>query len=175
MSKMIERIIAVFVVIIMVIIITVILLGTTSYKPKWEITKSDVKAIKEVNFDTDVDSLYSLDVGSVNISLGQELDISNYSLIKDYEYKGKAAKHLLAPSKRYEVLAVSENNKWNIYALRSTNPGVSTPNGYEITASRNSMDSNVEKGKTVKLEDGNKTINLLFVADILCEIYISYI
>jgi hypothetical protein len=177
MSRLLEKVIAFIIVLVVFIITSVILVSTMAFKPKWEINKRDVKSIEDVNYSENVSEEYSLNVGSVNVKLGQSINPDDYNLIKDYEYKGIIAKHLLSQSKRYEILAVKNEDNWYIYSLRTTNPGVSNPQGFEISSNRNNIHSNIDinSGRTIRLKDGNKTINLYFVADILCEMYISYI
>lgn len=111
--------------------------------------------------------------GSVQIRLGQLIDISGYTVTKESD----GIKQLLSPSKKYELVVVGANDTWFVQEIRTTVPGVEALYGFGITDTRKQVQSSIDipRKKKITFNEDNAQVNLQFISDVLVVIDMRYI
>lgn len=173
-KKLYKVIVMSVVVFIIVIVFGIVLLGSGGFKPKWEINEKTAKRLVASNF-YNPDNV-GLQCGQVEIKLGDVVNPYDYSIDDNYNVNGNEYYHLVAPSKRYELLTQKYEGCYYVVALRTTNPGVYDNNGFEVFKTRDELASimKLKNSRIIEFEDSNVVTKLQFSSDILCEIYMQF-
>ena len=174
-NRKLYKVIVIFVVMfIIVIVFGVVLLGSGGFRPKWEISEKTARKLAESNFHNP-DNV-GLQCGQIEIKLGDVVNPYDYSIADNYNVKGNDYCHLIALSKRYELLTKKYDDCYYVVALRTTNPGVYDNNGFEVFKTRDELMSimKLKNSRIIEFEDSNVVTKLQFSSDILCEIYMQF-
>lgn len=107
--------------------------------------------------------------GSVEVLLGEPIDITPYTVTKEINKDGIVIKQLLAPSKKYEVVVVGSSSAWYVQQIRTTVPGVLSSYGFGIGDSKKDVESYIDipNRKKVTIKEDGSEVNLEFISDIL--------
>ncbi len=111
--------------------------------------------------------------GSVKVVLGQEIDISPYTITNEVDKDGVKIMQLLAPSKKYELVVVGYGNAWHVQEIRTTVPGVASLYGFSVGNTLREVKDWVDipnKKKVTIKEDDYTEVRLEFISDVLCVI-----
>lgn len=141
------------------------------------ITGNKVKLSYEIDIDsTDVSvdllgiqRVDGIECGTVSIILGQEIDISPYTIEKETEINGSQVLQLLAPSKKYELVVIGYPESYKVYEIRSTVPSVYCSKGFTIGDSSKSIKKilKIPSRKNVTYRDKGVEIKMEFISGIL--------
>lgn len=134
----------------------------------YEIDLDDVPVTNTYK-ETDV----GIQCGSVQIKLGQMIDIRGYTVTKESD----DMKQLLSPSKKYELVVVGANDTWFVQEIRTTIPNVESLYGFGITDTRKQVKSfiDIPHKKKITFNEDNAQVNLQFISDVLVVIDMRYV
>ena len=158
-KKLYKVIVMSVVVFIIVIVFGIVLLGSGGFKPKWEINEKTAKRLVASNF-YNPDNV-GLQCGQVEIKLGDVVNPYDYSIDDNYNVNGNEYYHLVAPSKRYELLTQKYEGCYYVVEVFKTRDELAS-----IMKLKNS--------RIIEFEDSNVVTKLQFSSDILCEIYMQF-
>lgn len=167
----IKRVIVVTTVVISIIVITLITaFSDRVIKLEYELDIENTPT--DINYSSIIFE-QGIQCGSIKILLGQEIDITPYSITKEIDIDGVKIMQLLAPSKKYELIVVGCENAWRVQEIRTTIPGVSSLYGFSVGDTQKDVKECVtipNKRKITIKEDAHTEVRLEFVSDILCVI-----
>lgn len=154
-------------VISIVLIIVAMISGRNNIKLAYEIDLTKVPS--NYNY-SEVQENIGIQCGSVQIKLGQLIDISPYTVEEEIDSGNVTIKKLLAPSKKYEIVVVGFERIWYVHEIRTTFPEVYSLSGYTIGDTRKQVKNIVDipNKKKVSYKNTETTeINMQFISDYL--------
>lgn len=166
-KKVNSKIIIIIACVVAVIVFIVIAICTRNnvISLEYEIDLKDVPTTLTYTENSDV----GIRCGSVEIHLGQSIDIAPYSVTDEIESELVTVKQLLAPSKKYELVVVGANDTWYVQEIRTTVPTVETLYGFGIGDTKKSVKQliKIPNKKKMTFSDKNSEVSLQFLTDML--------
>lgn len=152
--------------ILLVIIIIISMLFGNKVKLNYEIDIESADTAVDMLGITRVDGIRC---GSVDITLGQVIDISPYTIENETEINGSRVLQLLAPSKKYELVVIGYADYYRVYEIRSTVPSVYCNKGFTIGDTTKDIKKvlKIPSRKNVTYKDKGVEIRMEFISGIL--------
>jgi len=159
-------IIGVILSVISVIALIISIAGSKSIKLNYEI---DLDKIDTNWYTQNVSNEIGIECGTVEINLGQIIDISTYTVEEEIEKEGLLIKKLLAPSKKYELVVIGNNNYYKVCEIRTTVKGVYSNLGFTIGDYHKNIRSKIKikNNKKAVWKGDDYNVRMEFISDIL--------